>query len=588
MNLKARDVLKTYWKEARHYKLALFVMVSAIMIAVVADLIAPLYYKKFFDLIADSSPVEAIVTQLVVLLLFVALFRGISWLGYRFATFLNPYFQTHVITNLRQRAFDYLLYHSYSFFANSFTGSLVQKVNRLSRSFERFADRLYWDLIPLVLRITVVTFLLWFISPIISLAMLGWVIIFIVVNYFFSNWKIKYDIVRAEKETQVTAALADSVTNHPTVQSFAGETFESKKFAKVNQALRKATRLQWNIDAVVEAVQALLFIGIEFVLFYVAIKGWKDGTITIGTFVLIETYLIQLIMHMWDLGRVIRTVYESFADAKEMVEILETPYEVQDTDDAKKLVVEKGGIVVDSVGFAFNKTRKVLKGVNITIEPGEKIALIGPSGAGKSTLVKLLMRLYDIQDGEILIDNQPIHKVTQESLRNAISLVPQDTILFHRPIVENIRYGKRNATEEEVKRAAKLAHCDEFIKDFPEGYKTFVGERGIKLSGGERQRVAIARAILKDAPILILDEATSSLDSHSEMLIQDALEKLMKGKTTIVIAHRLSTIQKMDRIIVVDNGGVVEEGSHKELLSKKNSIYKKLWDVQAGGFLKDA
>jgi len=418
--------------------------------------------------------------------------------------------------------------------------------------------------------------------------MLIWVILFIVVNYFFSNWKIKYDIARAEKETQVTAALSDSVTNHPTVQSFAGAAFESKRFGKVNKALRKATRLQWNIDAVVEAVQALLFIGIEFALFYFAIKGWQNGTVSIGTFVLIQSYLIQLIMQMWDLGRVIRTVYESFADAKEMVEILETPYEIQDVDDAKKLQVNKGGIVVDSVGFSFNKTRKVLRGINITIQPGEKVALIGPSGAGKSTLVKLLMRLYDIQEGEILIDNQPIHKVTQKSLRDSISLVPQDTILFHRPIAENIRYGKRNATDEEVKRAAKLAHCEEFIKDFPEGYKTYVGERGVKLSGGERQRVAIARAILKDAPILILDEATSSLDSHSEMLIQDALEKLMKGKTTIVIAHRLSTIQKMDRIIVIDNGGVVEEGSHDELLAKKNSVYKKLWDVQAGGFLKDA
>jgi len=588
MDLKARDVLRTYWKEARHFKLALFVMVSSIVVAVVADLIAPLYYKKFFDVITESSPSNEIVTQLVIILLFVVLYRGISWLGFRFATFLNPYFQTHVITNLRQRAFDYLLHHSHSFFANSFTGSLVQRVNRLSRSFERFADRLYWDLIPLIIRIFVVTFLLWFINHTIAILMLIWVILFIVVNYFFSNWKIKYDIARAEKETQVTAALSDSVTNHPTVQSFAGAAFESKRFGKVNKALRKATRLQWNIDAVVEAVQALLFIGIEFALFYFAIKGWQNGTVSIGTFVLIQSYLIQLIMQMWDLGRVIRTVYESFADAKEMVEILETPYEIQDVDDAKKLQVNKGGIVVDSVGFSFNKTRKVLRGINITIQPGEKVALIGPSGAGKSTLVKLLMRLYDIQEGEILIDNQPIHKVTQKSLRDSISLVPQDTILFHRPIAENIRYGKRNATDEEVKRAAKLAHCEEFIKDFPEGYKTYVGERGVKLSGGERQRVAIARAILKDAPILILDEATSSLDSHSEMLIQDALEKLMKGKTTIVIAHRLSTIQKMDRIIVIDNGGVVEEGSHDELLAKKNSMYKKLWDVQAGGFLKDA
>jgi ATP-binding cassette subfamily B protein len=218
----------------------------------------------------------------------------------------------------------------------------------------------------------------------------------------------------------------------------------------------------------------------------------------------------------------------------------------------------------------------------LAIRSGEKIALVGPSGAGKTTFIKLLLRLYSPTSGKILIDGEDISQITQESLRENISMVPQDPILFHRTLAENIGYGKRTATKEEIENAAKLAHCDEFIKDLPYGLQTYVGERGVKLSGGERQRIAIARAILKNAPILILDEATSSLDSHSEILIQDALNNLMAGKTTIVIAHRLSTIQKMDKIIVVDSGKIIEQGNHNELLSNENSLYKKLWTLQAG------
>ena len=213
------------------------------------------------------------------------------------------------------------------------------------------------------------------------------------------------------------------------------------------------------------------------------------------------------------------------------------------------------------------------------------MAIVGPSGAGKTTFVRLIMRLYDVTKGQILIDDQDISRVTQDSLRANISLVPQDPVLFHRTLMENIRYGRRNATDDEVKEAARLAHCDEFIEALPLKYETYVGERGIKLSGGERQRVAIARAILKHAPILILDEATSSLDSHSESLIQDALDNLMKNCTTIVIAHRLSTIRKMDRIIAMDGGKIIEDGTHEELANKKNGLYKDLWELQAGGFI---
>jgi ATP-binding cassette subfamily B protein len=280
---------------------------------------------------------------------------------------------------------------------------------------------------------------------------------------------------------------------------------------------------------------------------------------SIGTFVLIQAYIIGLGQHLWDFGRIIRNVYESYADSEEMVRILNTPHEVKNRPNAKPLQVAKGIIKLKDVSFKFGDGREVLRSVSLKVAGGEKIALVGPSGSGKSTLVRLIVRFHNLKNGLIEIDGQDIQKVTLDSLRESISAVPQDPVLFHRSLLENIRYGRRDASDNEVIEAAKLAHCDEFIESLRLKYDTLVGERGIKLSGGERQRIAIARAILKNAPILILDEATSSLDSHSELLIQDALDKLMKGKTTIVIAHRLSTIRKMDRIIVLNKGQITED-----------------------------
>jgi ATP-binding cassette subfamily B protein len=258
--------------------------------------------------------------------------------------------------------------------------------------------------------------------------------------------------------------------------------------------------------------------------------------------------------------------------------------DVQDVLSAKQLTVSKGAIEFKKVDFGYNATRKILREISLSIKPGEKIALVGSSGAGKSTVTKLLLRLFNLNKGKILIDGQDIAKVTQDSLRQNIALVPQDPILFHRSLKDNIRYGKPDATEEELIAASKQAHCHEFITALPEGYDSLVGERGVKLSGGERQRVAVARAILMNAPILILDEATSSLDSESEALIQDALTKLMEGKTVIAIAHRLSTIMQMDRIIVMQEGRILDEGKHEDLLTR-DGLYKSLWSIQAGGFL---
>src|SRR3989339_1063971 len=318
-------------------------------------------------------------------------------------------------------------------------------------------------------------------------------------------------------------------------------------------------------------------------LFY-AVKVWQAGSITVGDFILIQSYLIIIFEKFFGFGRVIRDFYESLADAEEMTEILNMPYDIQDVKNAKTLQVTTGKIEFKDVSFAYNKTREIIKKMDLVIKPQEKIALVGSSGAGKSTIVKLLLRQHDISGGKILIDGQNIAKCTQESLWQNVSLVPQDPMLFHRSIMENIRYAKPDASDEEVMSVAKQANAHDFILNLSDGYNTLVGERGIKLSGGERQRVAIARAILKNSPILILDEATSSLDSKSEKLIQDALGNLMKGKTVIIVAHRLSTIMNSNRILVIEQGGILEQGSHKVLLKKKNGIYRNLWDIQVGGF----
>jgi len=581
------NVFKTYFREANNYKGRLILTFLAILWATVAELIVPLFYKKFFDGLAGSPSPET-VSNLIHLLLQILILHVLVWLGYRVSTFIMCFFQPRVMADLKDRAFDYLIKHSYDFFASSFGGSLVQKLNRLSRSFERFSDRIYWDLFPLIIKIVGVAIILFLFNPLIAGIMMAWVFIFMLINYGLSLWKLKYDIKRAAKDSETTGVLADAITNYNTIQLFTGFLFESQRYRKVVEEWRKIVSFTWNFSAIIEAVQGFLFFSVEFLLFYFGVIYWQKGIITIGAFVMIQTYLFQLMMRMWDFDRIIRDIYESFADASEMVEIMEKPYEIQDVPRAEKLLVSKGEIEFRDVCFSFNQTRRVLQKINLKINPGERIAFIGPSGAGKSTLVRLLLRFYDVESGEILIDGQNISRVTQESLRNSISFVPQDPILFHRTLLENIRYGRREAADEEIYQAGKLARCEEFINDLPQGYQTYVGERGIKLSGGERQRVAISRAMLKKAPILVLDEATSSLDSHSEAVIQEALDKLMEGKTVIAIAHRLSTIRKMDRIIVIDSGRIIEEGSHEELLKNPDSLYYKLWTLQAGGFLQEA
>lgn len=573
------------WGGMRMYKWSVFLLVILSLTATICGVVIPLFYKAFFDILAQTTPVTDRGPELIRLILMIFAINGFGWLCWRVVVFVNNTFQPNVKKNLEINSFAYVLDHSYTFFSNAFVGSLVRKIHRLANAFEKLMDELLWNILTLVVVVVGNLIVLFLRDVRLGIVLLICVAVIAIFNVTFAMWKLKYDYAKSLLDSESTAVLSDALTNSTTIKLFASQEQEKIVFGNVMERWRKAQTRLWNYDGIAESVQAGLMVLAEFVMFYVAIQLWQQGLLTIGDFALIQGFMVGIFMRVWNLGKSIRHIYEGLADAAEMVEILETPHEVKDAAKADLMNVTDGSIQFQDVTFKFNQTRVVLNGLNMFIQPHEKVALVGPSGAGKTTITKLLLRFHDVESGVISIDGQNIANVTQNSLRENIAMVPQEPILFHRSLLDNIRYGRPSATDEEVVEAAKRARCHEFIMELPETYQTFVGERGIKLSGGERQRIAIARAILKNAPILVLDEATSSLDSESESLIQAALDELMKGKTTIVIAHRLSTIMRMDRILVIDGGKVVDTGTHSELL-KKEGIYKKLWEIQAGGFIK--
>ncbi len=582
-----KQIFLEYLSGLKGYKILLVLSILLTIISSVISVYTPYFYKDFFDIINNVGSKQVIAKQLILIILIIAGLNIANWFFNRISYFMFNHIEANTMAKIKQNSFNYLIRHSYNFFTNNFAGSLVQKVNRQSRAFERLFDTIIFNVISLVITIVGAVIITSLTSKILSLIILCWVFVYFSLSFLFYRWKMKLDLEVSSNDSTTTALLSDNISNNQTISLFNGYKRETDSYFEATQKQAKATIKAWDIGGIYDAIQLLGVYIAEVIIFYYAIKYWKIDKLTVGGIVMVQIYIISLSKQIWAVNMILRNVFESLADSKEMTEIMLTPHEIQNSNSATNLIISEGKIEFKNVIFNFNETRTVLNNINCLIKPGEKIALVGPSGAGKTTFVRLILRLYNLTGGQILIDGQNIDQVTQESLRENISLVPQDPILFHRTLKENISYGKPSATDEEIINASKMANCTDFIDVLPNKYDTLVGERGIKLSGGERQRIAIARAILKNAPILILDEATSSLDSNSEALIQKALDNLMKGRTTIAIAHRLSTIRKMDRIIVMKDGKIVEEGTHDELSRKDNGLYKDLWRLQAGGFVQE-
>jgi ATP-binding cassette subfamily B protein len=400
-----------------------------------------------------------------------------------------------------------------------------------------------------------------------------------VYTYLATEWRMVIRRKMNDSDTDANVKAIDSLLNYETVKYFSAEEREASRYDRSMARYEDASVKAYTSLAVLNAGQAIIFtLGLAAAMVMCAFEI-RAGSKTVGDFVLINSMMIQLYQPLNFMGMVYREIKQAVIDIESMFSILARPTEIVDAPGAQPLVVPRGTIRFEDVAFAYDPARRILKGISFEVPAGKTVAVVGPSGAGKSTISRLLYRFYDLSGGRITIDGQDIARVTQKSLRQQIGMVPQDTVLFNDTIRYNIRYGRWEATDAEVEEAAQLAQIDRFIRMSPKGYETEVGERGLKLSGGEKQRVAIARTILKGPPILVLDEATSALDSHTEKEIQDALERVSRGRTTLVIAHRLSTIVGADEIIVLDAGEIVERGTHHALLAK-NGLYASMWNRQ--------
>ena len=502
--------------------------------------------------------------------------RAIDWLDWSLDAKCGEY--------LSQLAFSAVINQSMTFHSNRFSGSLTSQANKLPNSFIRLKSGFVWDLYPLLLTVVYSVGVAAVVCLPFAVILAVYAMVYMTVSITTYRKTGYAEEKLAEAENKQTGQLADSITNEISVKSYARERYEGTRFAETTRRTRKATFNLAKVSMIrnfsMNVINMITFAG----LLVLIVMSRDLFGLTIANIVFLYSLANSLLSNVWTMNHILRNINQSFGDAKEMVEILDMPYIVDDKTD-KPLVVRDATIDFSHVAFRHEEQKeKLFEDFDLKIPAGTRVGLVGVSGSGKTTLTKLLLRFADVTAGAIYIDGQDIRDVTQGSLRENIAYVPQESSLFHRTVFENIAYGRPGATKEEVLRAAKLANADEFVKKLPDGYETMVGERGVKLSGGQRQRIAIARAILKDAPILVLDEATSALDSESEALIQEALVNLMKGRTSIVVAHRLSTIAGLDEIVVLNDGKIVEQGTHAELL-KQGGEYQKLWSRQSGAFL---
>jgi ABC-type transport system involved in Fe-S cluster assembly fused permease/ATPase subunit len=486
----------------------------------------------------------------------------------------------HAVRRLALITFEHMHQLSLRFHLERKTGGLTRVLERGRNGIETIVRMVILQAVPTVVEVALIAGVLFYQFDWRYVAViLVTVTLYMWFTYAATEWRIAIRRRMNESDSDANTKAIDSLLNYETVKYFSAEERETRRYDRAMERYERASVNSYTSLATLNAGQALIFtLGLAAVM-VMCVLDIKAGHNTVGDFVMINAMMIQLYQPLNFMGMVYREIKQATVDIETMFSILHRPPEIVDKPDARPLKVTQGAIRFENVQFAYEPKRQILKGVTFEVPAGQTVAIVGPSGAGKSTISRLLFRFYDVTGGRITIDGQDLRDVTQVSLRAALGMVPQDTVLFNDTIRYNIRYGRWDATDEEVEEAAKLAQIDEFIRHSPYGYETEVGERGLKLSGGEKQRVAIARTILKAPPILVLDEATSALDSHTEREIQDALERVSRNRTTLVIAHRLSTIVGAHEIIVLDQGVVVERGTHHELLAK-GGLYASMWNRQ--------
>ncbi|MEY2640767.1 MAG: hypothetical protein RL150_160 [Candidatus Parcubacteria bacterium] len=575
--------LRFLWNSCKPSRRVAIYASLAVLGAAAIEALIPYFLKHTIDALTvmDGSTARSVLLWLAVSV--VAIF--ISDACWRISGYFGGTWITQTEGRSYKKLFDYLSKHSQTFFDNRFAGSLVGSVNTAADSGSSLIELYLWNYLNRIISIILSAVLIFSTNGLVGALFIVWVILLIPLNYKLAKKRAALAATETSLQQSLRGSAIDIISNISIVHQFARSNEERVAVGESVDNFQAASKASWIYSEVINIVNNILSACFIAATAGILFMQWQQGNVTAGEFIMVISLLTMTANMLQYIGHSMNRYARNYGEMKESLEALLLPHSIADLHTARDLVVSEGAIAFEDVSFHYNESRSVLEKLSVQIKPGERVGIVGPSGAGKTTLVRLLLRQHEPTDGTITIDRQDIGLVTLDSLRSAIGTVPQEPLLFHRTIKENILYGKPDATDEEVIRAATLAQAHDFIITCPETYDTIVGERGIKLSAGQRQRIAIARAILKNAPILVLDEATSALDSESEVAIQDALGELMKGKTVLAIAHRLSTLREMDRIIVLKDGAIAEDGSHHKLIRKPGGIYATLWKHQAGGFI---
>lgn len=570
-------VIAGLWPYLAEYRGRVLLSLAFLVVAKLATVATPVALKYIVDYLDQGREGE--------LLLWIPVALVIAYGGLRFGSTLFSELRDAVFARVAERAmrrvslrvFRHLHNRELAFHLDRKTGGLARDIERGTTGISFLLRFTLFNIIPTLLEILMVAgILLVAFSASYVFAIVLAVVVYVVFSIVVTEWRTRFVREANARDNQANSRAIDSLLNYETVKYFNNEAFEAEVYDE-NLADWERARLKNRLSlAALNSGQALIIGVAMIVIMVMAVREVASGAITLGDFTMVNAYLLQLFIPLNALGFVYREIRQSLVNVERLFGLLQEKPAIEDAANAPALVVNKGEVKFQQVHFAYRADRPILKNVDFTIPAGHTLAVVGDSGAGKSTLARLLFRFFDVDQGSITIDGQDIREVSQDSLRAAIGTVPQDTVLFNDTVYRNLAYGRPEATEAEVHRAAEQAHLDNFIRSLPEGYNTRVGERGLKLSGGEKQRVAIARVLLKNPPLLILDEATSSLDSLSEQAILEALNEVSRQRTTLVIAHRLSTVRAADTILVMDHGQIVERGNHSELLAK-NGYYARLW-----------